>query len=155
MRILSEFSGYRILERLPNAPEYLTIARQINGSVYPDDVVISKALEHSLYGVVAEHNDQIIGMGRIIGDDATLFIIQDVLVLPAFNGLSIETAILDALLIHLEDHAPDHSAVISLPSITSITFYEQLGFKTTAPHAFGMFRIIDRTNPDRQHITWK
>jgi len=44
------------------------------------------SLAHSVYGVVVVHADQVIGMGRIVGDGFMYFYIQDVAVLPEFQG---------------------------------------------------------------------
>ncbi len=146
--------GYQILDRMVTPDEYLAIVDHLDWATNLNLEDITTALNHSLYGVVIENCGQVIGMGRIVGDNATLFVIQDVFVTQLFQDEGIEIAIIDALLIYLENHAPDRAVIVSLPSSNHIALFEQLGFRTTAPDAFGMFRVIDRTAPDRQRIPW-
>jgi ribosomal protein S18 acetylase RimI-like enzyme len=68
--------------------------------------VLRESLEGSLFGVVALDGDQVIGMGRLVGDGAMYFYIQDVTVHPDYQRRGIGQQILDALLEHTRQYAP-------------------------------------------------
>jgi len=140
--------AYSLVERLPSAGEYLYITDQLGWTDDINDAVIPAALAASLFGVVAEIDGVVVGMGRIVGDTATFFYIQDVAVIPAFQGIGVESAIMDQLMMFLEENAPDKAVIGVFASCVKAPFYEQFGFSTSQPH--GMYRVIDRANPDQQ-----
>ena len=48
-----------------------------------------KALENSLYTVVAYENGKPVGMGRVVGDRAVICYVQDLIVIPEYQGSGI------------------------------------------------------------------
>lgn len=48
-----------------------------------------KALENSLYTVVAYENGKPVGMGRVVGDGAVICYVQDLIVVPEYQGSGI------------------------------------------------------------------
>lgn len=52
------------------------------------------ALENSLFHVVVRNRGKLIGMGRVIGDGALNFYIQDIVVDPGFQKQGIGTAVM-------------------------------------------------------------
>lgn len=154
MNATCENLDYQVIERIATPSEYLSIVRHFDWAQHLTPEAVSIALQHSLIGVIIEFNNQVVGMGRIVGDNTTVFMIHDIWVIPSFQNSGLEMAVLDALLMYLEKHAPDQALILSLPLSSQITLFEQLGFRTTAPDAFGMFRIINRAFPDHQRINW-
>ena len=45
-----------------------------------------KGLPNTLYGVSLRHDDEVIGMGRIIGDGGCFYTVVDIAVAPPFQG---------------------------------------------------------------------
>jgi len=68
------------------------------------------SLENSLFHVVVHHDSQLIAMGRVVGDGAMYFYIQDVIVEPKHqnNGIG-------HLLMH---HIEDYLAIAAQPGAT-------------------------------------
>ncbi|MEG2290337.1 MAG: GNAT family N-acetyltransferase [Clostridium sp.] len=60
-------------------------------------IQVEKALECDLYDVVAMDDDAIVGMGRLVGDGSMYWYIQDVIVLPTYQGNGIGKTIVKML----------------------------------------------------------
>ena len=56
-----------------------------------------KALENSLYTVVAYENGKPVGMGRVVGDGAVICYVQDLIIRPEVQGEGIGGLILETL----------------------------------------------------------
>ena len=56
-----------------------------------------KALNNSLYTLVAYKDGVAVGMGRIVGDGAVICYVQDLIVLPQVRGQGIGSLILETL----------------------------------------------------------
>ena len=56
-----------------------------------------RALDNSLYTLVAYKNGQAVGMGRIVGDGAVICYVQDLIIRPEMQGEGIGGLILDTL----------------------------------------------------------
>lgn len=104
---------------------------------------VALALPNTWFGVVLHHEDEPIGMGRIIGDGGTAFQIVDICVHPAHQGRGLGRRIMAALTDELERRAPA-SAYVSLIADGPARFlYEKFGFSDTAEHdSIGMYRLM-------------
>lgn len=94
-----------------------------------------KALSNGLFTASAMCGDKIVGMGRLIGDGAMYWYIQDVAVMPAYQGRGIGKAIVMRLISYAEANSlPGSKASIGLIAAKGKEpFYEKLGF-TKHPH---------------------
>lgn len=105
-----------------------------------------KALQNSVYDVVAYDSDVLIGMGRLVGDGALYCYVQDVVVHPDYQGRGIGTEILNQLLAYI-DQIIEEDGRMSVGLVAAQgkeSFYEQFGFKQI-PHEFsgaGMRKVI-------------
>lgn len=136
--------NYKIHERTPSVSEHQFLWESVGwGSINTE---MSKgSLNNSLYGVVVTVNDEPVGMGRIVGDDFMFFYIQDVAVLPSFQGLGLGKEILKYLLAYIEKRRLDNGiAFVGLfASEGKEVFYEKLGLKNHSPHMTGMFTVFE------------
>ena len=97
--------------------------------------VITKSLAHDLYDVVAMDGARIVGMGRLVGDAAIYWYIQDLFILTDYQHKGIGTQIVRRLIDHIKTNSlPNTQLVLSLMSAPGKEgFYEKLGF-TRRPH---------------------
>ena len=79
-----------------------------------------KALENSLYILVAYEGEIPVGMGRIVGDGAVICYVQDLLISPDYRRQGIGGRILEKLKQYVQ--------VLRLPETGRETFYESHGF---------------------------
>ena len=94
------------------------------------EVQVETALVNSLVTVAAICGDDIIGMGRLTGDGVTIFYIQDVIVLPEFQGQGVGKAIINRLIECVKEIAlPGTNISIALFSEKGKEgFYQKFGF---------------------------
>ena len=104
-----------------------------------------KALDNSLYTVIAVDDNQTIGMGRLIGD-GMYYMIADIVVQPNYQKQGIGNKIVNMIMEYVDKATPigGRSSIQLIAEKGKETFYEKMGFKII-PHEFcgsGMRKII-------------
>ena len=119
----------QIIEKSPSPEEYNHLRTAV-GWHHINATRAQAALNSSLFSICAITHNQLIGFGRVVGDGAIYFYIQDIIVLPSFQKQGIGHQILQTLLKYVEQNAPSQSgAFIGLMSAPNIAeFYHQYGF---------------------------
>jgi len=131
---------YLLVERSPTAEEYKRF-RQAVGWYNIDIDAVRVGLRNSLFSVCVIHKDEVIGCGRVVGDDGIYFYIQDVIVLPEFQNKGIGKRIMDAIMSHLNSKA-NPNAFIGLMAAKGVSkFYQKYGFVERPADAPGMFLV--------------
>ena len=135
----------QIIERTPTLAEYRAICDAVGWGGVINFEAAPDSLARSLYGVIAAHDGQAVGMGRIVGDGAIFFYIQDIAVIPSYQGQGIGTAIMDALMHYIDASAPDKAFVGLFAAQQAIQFYKKYGFFIPpADDLTGMFCVVHR-----------
>ena len=141
---LNYFNYFSLIERIPTIQEYQILRKAVNWRLL-DKKSTQIGLQGSLYCICAEKNNQIIGMGRIIGDNGLAFYIQDIIVLPEFQRMGIGSAIMKRIMNFVENNVPPSAFLGLFAAKNKEPFYEKFGF-------------IKRPNEDFGHgmfIFWK
>ncbi|WP_276246732.1 GNAT family N-acetyltransferase [Haladaptatus sp. YSMS36] len=128
-----------ICERLPSVDEFLALREAADMAPCSREAV-ERGLSNSVFGVVAVHDetDEVVGMGRIVGDDGSVYHICDMAVQPELQEQGIGSRIMDALMAYIEETAPPKAYVNLMADVDG--FYERWGFERTAPASKGMYR---------------
>jgi GNAT superfamily N-acetyltransferase len=113
--------------QLPSATQYNELRESVGWSVL-DNILIEKAFANSLYGVSLYVDNQLVGMGRVIGDGSMLFYIQDILVLPTHQGKGYGAKIMDTIMLYIQRNAPVGAVVGLMSSKGKEAFYERYNF---------------------------
>ena len=89
-----------------------------------------KAIAGSLLTVVAYDDDMPVGMGRIVGDGAVICYIQDLIVIPDYQGTGVGQAIMESLIDYVKEiRLPDTQIMLDLMCATGREdFYKKYGF---------------------------
>ena len=105
------------------------------------------ALKNTPFSVTAFDDDILIGIGRIIGDGALIWYIQDVIVLPEYQGKGIGTAIMNYLIEYAKlNSIPNERFTVGLMSAKGKEiFYEKLGFRLRPNENEGSGMVITIT----------
>ena len=100
---------------------------------------IEQALKCGLYNIVCKNGDEVVGMGRLVGDGVLYWYVQDVIVKPQYQGSGIGKTIMQHLTTYVEKHSlPDTTVTIGLMSAYGKTeFYEKLGFIARPTEIYG------------------
>jgi len=128
-----------LIETLPSPADYNRLRLAVGWGKY-DEGVIQKALPSTLFCVCAFVEEKMIGMARVIGDAGMVFYVQDVIVLPDYQGQGIGTRLMDAVMAFIRANA-HHNTIIGLMAAKGKeAFYEKYGFFTrpTENHGAGM-----------------
>ena len=106
------------------------------------------ALRTGLYHITACCDGKTVGMGRLVGDGAMYWYIQDMAVLPEYQGRGIGKNIVERLLQHVYQNTLDGSftTVGLMAAQGKEGFYEKLGFKAMPDDnsGAGMVRYIEK-----------
>ncbi|MBL8029520.1 MAG: GNAT family N-acetyltransferase [Fibrobacteres bacterium] len=89
--------------------------------------IIPKMIQGSFCFMVAEHNNEIVGMGRLISDGVSDGYIQDVTVRKNFRKLGIGRELILRLIQIAEENGIEWLGLIAEPGTKP--FYENIGFK--------------------------
>lgn len=93
-----------------------------------DSKKLEEAFKNSLKVISAWHEDKLIGLIRVIGDGLTIIYIQDVVVLPKYQGNGIGKSLIYSVLGEYKN--VKQKILISENTESSIEFYKSIGFKS-------------------------
>ena len=130
---------YILVEHSPTVEEYQKLREAIEwGNVNHEATEIG--LNNSLFSVCVIFKNEVIGCGRVIGDGGIYFYIQDIIVLPEFQGKGIGKRIMNAVMNYLKEHA-HFNAFIGLMAAKGVSkFYKKYGFTERSADRPGMFK---------------
>ncbi len=108
---------------------YLQLRAAVNW-VSLDPIQAEIALDRSLYIVTVYDEDKAVGMGRLIGDGAVISYIQDLIVVPEYQGKKIGSKIIDRLISYADElRMPGTVMMLDLMCAKGREqFYEKHGF---------------------------
>ena len=135
------FEKYEVHERAPTLDEYRAICEAVGWTPVINFEAAALSLERSLFAVVVMQGDEVAGMGRIIGDGAIYFYIQDIAVVPDHQDEGVGQLVLQRLMAYLRDHAPDKAFVGLFATEEAVEFYRRYGFLIHSAMT-GMFQVI-------------
>ncbi|MDD3244474.1 MAG: GNAT family N-acetyltransferase [Eubacteriales bacterium] len=104
-----------------------------------DEGLVEEALAHTWYSICACENGRLIGYGRLIGDGTIFLYVQDVMVLPDWQGKGVGTQIMKRMVEKIEAQkarCPDLRVYLGA-SKGRESFYKQFGFVTRAEADLG------------------
>jgi GNAT superfamily N-acetyltransferase len=102
------------------------------GFGHADLLQADKAIKNSLFCVSAKVDGQIAGMGRVVGDGARIFYLQDVFIAPPYQRMGIGTEIVTRLLEYIKHNSIDgaRTTIGLMAAKEKETFYSRFGFRT-------------------------
>jgi len=127
---------YQFIHSVPPVEDFLRL-REVSGLSPRPREAAEKALPNSLYGVHIKTGEQIVGMGRVIGDRALNFEIVDVAVDPAHQGNGLGRGIMEHIMKYLDEHAPKGALISLMADVPAL--YLKFGFQLMRPESEGMY----------------
>lgn len=103
---------------------------------------VDKAIRNGLFNVSAIHDGKVIGMGRLVGDGAMYWYLQEIIVLPEYQGKGIGKSIVNHLIEYIKKMSISGTGVeVGLTAVKGKEpFYEKFGFTCGSS---GMKKWID------------
>ena len=106
----------------------MELRKSVRWAVFPEEAA-RKSLGATPFCVCAFDGDELIGMGRVLGDGVISFYIGNVMVRPDRQGEGIGRKIMERISAYLDENAAP-GAIASLLSIKGKEdFYTQFGFE--------------------------
>ncbi len=109
-----------------------------------DKNLATVSLNNSLFHVTIFSNDQLVAMGRVVGDNAMYFYIQDVIVAPTFQKQGLGAAVMEAVEAYLFESAKKGATIGLLSAQGKESFYGHYGY-TQRPNSVlghGMCKFV-------------
>ncbi len=136
--------NYKVENIFPTLEEYKYLCESVGWTNFMNFEVVETSLKNSIHCITVKDNEQIVGMGRIVGDGAIYFYIQDIMVHPDYQKKGIGNEIMNLLVEYLKTNAPDKAFVGLFASQGKEPFYERYDFKNFSPNMTGMFTVISK-----------
>ncbi len=135
----------KYVNRKPDASEYNRLTDSV-GWLMRDEKIIKQALENTLYSLCAYDGDRLIGYGRIIGDKTIFLYIQDVIVIPEYQGKKIGTGIMTELLKQVDKYKKVNPNIRTYlgASKGKEDFYKKFGFVSRPNDELGAGMILKK-----------
>ena len=131
----------KIKENNKDIKEFNYLYDSVGWGAY-DNSITKKALDNTFYSVSVYDDDKIIGYGRMIGDTICFLYIQDIMVIPEYQGKKIGTLIMNKLLEKIDQIKEENPnlRVYLGASKNKESFYEKFGFikRIDADLGYGM-----------------
>lgn len=134
---------YQISRRTPTPEEYKALCAAVDWADYMNLEVAEDSLQQSVFAVVAQLGEEIVGMGRIVGDGKIYFYIQDIAVAPEHQGKGVGSMIMDEITEFLKENAPEKAFIGLFASQGRETFYRRYGLHNHDGMT-GMFGVMHR-----------
>lgn len=99
-------------------------------------------LPNGCFNITIYEDQQLIGMGRVIGDGGTTFQIVDITVDPDYQGQGYGRVILEKIMEYINSIAEKGTYVSLIADYPADKLYEKFGFKTTEPKSGGMYIVF-------------
>lgn len=122
----------------PSAAEYLALRKSAGLSAMSNEGA-EIALPNSLFAVCLREENEIVGMGRVIGDGGCFFQVVDIAVRPDQQGRGYGKLIMSEIMNYLREHVPARGLVSLLADVPADRLYVQFGFDYTSPKSEGMW----------------
>lgn len=135
--------GYTLRPESPGIDDNLRLRLEAGLSPRTREAA-ERGLPNTLFGVTLLHGDDVIGMGRIVGDGGTSFVVVDIAVVPAHQKRGLGIAIMAALDAWLREHAPEGAHISLIADGEAKHLYAKFGFRDVGPASIGMHYVLRR-----------
>lgn len=133
-------AGLQCIPHPPSVAEYRQL-RAVAGLSPKSLEAATLGLPNTVFGVSIRDGDQLLAMGRLVGDRGCFLQVVDIAVVPGRQGQGLGKAVMAALDAWLQANAV--GAYVSLIADGQANrLYAQFGFEETAPRSVGMAKII-------------
>ena len=120
---------YELVDNVLSAEDFIRL-KAATGFIDRPLKQVEKALKNGLFNVSAVCDGKVIGMGRLVGDGAMYWYLQEIIVLPEYQGKGIGKSIVNRLIERIKSEAvPGTKIEIGLTAVKGKEpFYEKFGF---------------------------
>lgn len=131
------------IEKTPTATEFNMLTKLVGWGTRENNIV-EEALKNTLYSLCVYDVDKLIGYGRIIGDKTIFLYIQDIIVIPEYQGKKIGTGIMNKLIEKINEYKKINPEIRTYLGASKGKghFYEKFGFVSRPNEELGAGMIL-------------
>ena len=131
------------IEKTPTSDDFNMLTESV-GWGKRENSIVEEALKNTLYSLCVYDENQLIGYGRIIGDKTIFLYIQDIMVIPKYQGKQIGTGIMNKLLKQVDRYKKVNPNIRTYlgASKGKEGFYEKFGFISRPNDKLGAGMIL-------------
>ncbi|GGG25889.1 N-acetyltransferase [Lysinibacillus alkalisoli] len=128
----------KIVHDVPSVEEYIRL-RKLAGMGERDANYVQQGLDNSYFSVTLRNeNNELIGMGRVIGDGGTAYFVVDIAVHPDEQGNGLGKIIMKEIKQYLDTNINKKAFVSLIADKPAHHLYEKFGFEAAEPESMGM-----------------
>lgn len=132
----------KFMENVLTLEDYCRLRESVGWANFPN---AEKTIENSLYTIAVMQDEQVVGMGRLIGD-GMYYMMADVVVHPNYQKKGIGNQIVSMIIEYVNEQTPvgGRSSIQLIAEKGKEPFYVKKGFKII-PHEFcgsGMRMVV-------------
>lgn len=134
----------RLIENNITIEEFIELRKSVGLNDLPE-VQVKKMIENSIYTIVVKDDEKPVGMGRLVGDGAYVYYLQNINVRPEYQKSGVGTLIINSLLEFIKKDKIEGTDVMVLlmSSKNSEGFYKKFGFRLRPNKDEGCGMIIN------------
>lgn len=131
------------IEKTPTLDDFNMLTESVGWGKRENNIV-KEALRNTLYSLCVYDKNRLIGYGRIIGDKTIFLYIQDIMVIPKYQGKQIGTGIMYKLLEQVDRYKKVNPNIRTYlgASKGKESFYEKFGFISRPNDKLGADMIL-------------
>ena len=131
------------VEKTPTPDDFNMLTESVGWGKRENNIV-KEALRNTLYSLCVYDENRLIGYGRIIGDKTIFLYIQDIMVIPKYQGKQIGTEIMYKLLEQVDRYKKVNPNIRTYlgASKGKESFYEKFGFISRPNDKLGAGMIL-------------
>lgn len=112
-----------------NQKQLINLYNSVGWTAYTKNPIeLKTAINNSLLTITAINEDELVGLIRVVGDGVSIIFIQDLLVLPSYQGQGIGTHLVKQVLARF--HAVRQKVLLTIDEPDTRFFYEKCGFRS-------------------------
>lgn len=133
------------IENTITVEEFIEMVESVGWKTYSIEQV-KKALINTMYMVKISYNNELVGIGRVVGDYSIVCMLTDICVKPKFQRKGIGLIIVNELKKMIEDGVKvgDKIQIELTPTAGNEEFYKKAGFKYKPDVITGMYLWIKK-----------
>lgn len=130
-------------EHTPTPEEFNNLTEAVDWGTR-ENKIIEEALKHTLYSLCVYDENKLIGYGRIIGDKTIFLYIQDIMVIPEYQGKKIGTGIMNKLIEKINEYKKVNPEIRTYLGATKgkENFYKKFGFISRPNEELGAGMVL-------------
>nr|WP_299338566.1 GNAT family N-acetyltransferase [Allomuricauda sp.] len=141
--IVKQSTKLRIEKRSPTRDEYKSLMNPSDWHTIENQFA-KNAFGKEVYSIVVLDGPNVIGIGRVVGDGAIYFNIQDMIVHPSYKNKNVGQLIMDHIEGYFETIGSRHAYIGSMATNGTKELYEKYGFVERKTKNSAMFKILIR-----------